>query len=214
MRQFCWTCHRSLAACFCANVQPFISPIDIALIVHPYEARSTIGTAWILRRSINNIAWIRSKGRDLDENQNFIELLNREHRIPLLLFPGAHAFNLSQDSTQSWQDLVPHTHRPLFIIVDGTWTQAKAMVRKSRLLSTLPRVSFDTSTLSEYQFKKQPKPACLSSVEGVHRVIEVLSERGWAELPALKEHDQMLEIFRTMVKFQLQHMGAFPRTRN
>lgn len=207
MREFCWTCHRSIAACFCSLTQPFESAIDIALIVHPYEAKATIGTAWILRRSISNMKWFRSKGDDLDDNPSFLETLNAKNRIPFLLFPGSNAFNLSNGSTEAWQALAPSTHRPLLIVVDGTWTQAKAMVRKSRVLSALPRVSFETAQLSQYEFKKQPRPACLSSVESVHRVIEVLGSRGWAQAPALNEHDRMITIFRNMVKFQLQFIS-------
>lgn len=208
MRNFCRTCHRPVAACFCSAARPFDSSIDLALIVHPDEAKATVGTAWILRRSISNIKWFRSKGCDLDQNSSFLQMLGEPNRVPFLLFPGDGAFNLSQDSAETWAKLVPSTQRPLFIIVDGTWTQAKGMVRKSRILSALPRVSFETSQPSQYEFKKQPRPSCLSSVESVHRVIEVTDSRGWAKRPALNEHDQMIAIFRNMVKFQLQYIPA------
>ena len=211
MRKFCWTCHRPTVACFCTLTRPFLSFADFALIVHPYEARSTVGTAWILRRSISNIKWFRSKGTGLDVDPSFLEMLSAPDRVPLLLFPGTKAFNLSQDSAEAWQGLVPNSQRPLFIVIDGTWTQAHAMLRKSMLLRSLPRVSFETIQLSEYGFKKQPHQACLSSVEGVHRVIEVLASRGWGHLPALREHDQMIEIFRSMVKFQATQVKN-PRT--
>jgi DTW domain-containing protein YfiP len=211
MREFCWTCHRCTNACFCAATLSFASSVDFALIVHPYEVRSTIGTAWILRRSISNMKWFRSKGLGLDEDQSFLKMVSAPDTVPLLLFPGANAFNLSRDSDEAWQGLVPKTKRPLFIVIDGTWTQAKAMLRQSPILSSLPRVSFETVKLSEYGFKKQPHPACLSSVEGVHRVIDVVDSRGWGKAPALGEHDQMIEIFRGMVKFQLGQKRS-PRT--
>ncbi len=204
MREFCWTCHRPTVACFCALTRPFVSFADFALIVHPDEARSTVGTAWILRRSISNIKWFRSKGIGLDSDPGFLEMLSAPGSVPLLLFPGPKVFNLSQDSTEAWESLVSNSQRPLFIVIDGTWTQAHAMLRKSMLLHALPRVSFETIQLSEYGFKKQPHQFCLSSVEGVHRVIEVLASRGWGQLPALREHDQMIEIFRNMVKFQIK----------
>jgi DTW domain-containing protein YfiP len=179
--------------------------------VHPYEVRSTVGTAWILRRSISNIKWFRSKGIGLDTDPDFLKLLSAPETVPLLLFPGPKTFNLSLASTEDWRCLVPKSQRPLFFVVDGTWTQAHAMLRKSTLLRNLPRVSFETNHPSEYGFKIQPHPDCLSSVEGVHRVIEILATRGWGELPARREHDQMIEIFRHMVKFQLEQERN-PRT--
>jgi DTW domain-containing protein YfiP len=185
-------------------IQPFASSAEFALVVHPYEARSTVGTAWILRRSISNIRWFRSKGIDLDEDPTFLELLGSPDKVPLLLFPGPKAFDLNRASNDQWSELVPRSRRPLFFVIDGTWTQAHAMLRKSRLLRALPRVSFEAGRASEYGFKIQPHPACLSSVEGVHRVIEILGARGWGSLPRLSEHNQMIEIFRQMVSFQLK----------
>jgi DTW domain-containing protein YfiP len=211
MREFCWTCHRPAVACFCALTLPFASSSDFALVVHPYEARSTVGTAWILRRSISNLRWIRRKGIELDTDPGFLELLGAPETVPLLLFPGTGSFNLSQASTEDWRKQVPGSRRPLFIIIDGTWTQAHAILRKSRVLRELPRVSFDATKLSEYGFKIQPHPACLSCVEAVHRMIELLAERGWAAPPGLREHDRMIELFRRMVRFQLEQ-EKHPRT--
>ena len=180
-----------------------MSSAEFALVVHPYEAGSTVGTAWILRRSISNIQWFRSKGIGLDEDPGFLEFLHRPNTVPLLLFPGPQALNLNQASDQDWKSLVPASQRPVFFVVDGTWSHAHAMLRKSTLLRSLPRVSFETVQPSEYGFKIQPHPDCLSSVEGVHRVIEILASRGWAPPPAFREHDQMIEIFRNMVRFQI-----------
>lgn len=207
MRDFCWACHRPRSACFCAHALPFTSDVDFALIVHPYEVRSTVGTAWIMRRSMLNLGWFRSKGSELDLDPLFLKLISDPGIVPLLLFPGPLAFNLSRAPTEDWQELVPETKRPLFIVIDGTWTQARAMLRRSKVLSALPRVSFDSTQRSEYGFKIQPHPACLSSVEGVHRVIEILASRGWSKLPPERAHDRMIEIFRAMVRFQLQHEG-------
>ena len=204
MRSFCWSCHRPVVACFCALVRSFSSFADFALVVHPSEVKSTVGTAWILRRSISNLKWVRSSGVGLDQDPKFLELLNSADRVPLVLFPGPLSFNLNRDSEVAWRELVPPSKRPLFIVIDGTWTQARSMMGRSLLRRSLPRVSFETEQLSEYEFKKQPHPACLSSVEGVHRVIEVLADRDWGKPPIFREHDQMIEIFRGMVKFQLE----------
>lgn len=204
MRPFCWECHRPRLACFCAIARPFVSSVDFALVVHPSEVSSTVGTAWILRKSISNLKWIRSPGTGLDQNARFLELISAPERAPLLLFPGKDTLELNHASIDEWRTLVPEGRRPLFVVLDGTWSQARAMLGKSQILRSLPRVSFETERPSEYQFKRQPQPLCLSSVEGVHRVIEILASRGWAASPPEREHDQALEIFRGMVRFQLE----------
>jgi DTW domain-containing protein YfiP len=156
---------------------------------------------------------VRSKGHELDTNPHFLDALAATDTVPLLLFPGASAVNMNQTFKEEWQAIVPPAKKPLFIVIDGTWTQAHAILRRSHLLKMLPRVSFETLKLSEYQFKNQPHPACLSSVEGVHRVMEVLAERGWHSLPEKREHDQMIEIFRGMVRFQMRQ-ERHPRFEN
>src|SRR3954453_23753155 len=105
MREFCSTCHRPTVTCFCALTRPFVSSTDFALVVHPYEARSTVGTAWILRRSISNIQRFRSKGTGLDDDPAFLKVLHSPDTVPLLLFPGPGAFNLSRASTEDWEGL-------------------------------------------------------------------------------------------------------------
>lgn len=198
MRPFCWTCHRPELACFCANTLPFTAEVEFALIVHPLEVSSTVGTAWILRRSISNLHWFRSDGSDLDENPRFVELLN--DRSPYVLYPGETSLNLDDEQRKLEE-------RPLIIVIDGTWSQAKSMLNRSTKLRNLPRISFVPRTTSDYRFKRQPRPECLSSVEGVHRVIEILSP------PASRAHDRMIEIFQSMVTFQLKQAAENPTTR-
>lgn len=202
-RPFCWDCHRPTAACFCAMAVPFESPTEFAIIVHPDEAASTVGTAWILRRSMKNLFWIRSSGWDLDTDLNFLARIHRPDTIPFLMYPSPKSLNIDLCTKEEWVAKVPVGLRPLFIVVDGTWTQASAILRRSPLLMSLPRVTFQDGTPSEYGFKIQPHPSCLSCVEGVHRVIDKMSARGWASLPPNREHDRMLDIFRHMVRFQL-----------
>jgi DTW domain-containing protein YfiP len=177
------------------------------MIVHPNEANSTVGTAWILRRSISNLAWIRSTGDELDQNPNFLKWIESKELSPLLLFPGPSALNLNTASLEDWQAITPKPRRPLFIVIDGSWSEARGILRKSALLQSLPRVSFEAAQPSEYGFKKQPHPACLSCVEGVHRVIESLALRGWGSLPLQREHDVMISIFRKMIEFQNSQTG-------
>lgn len=202
-RPFCRSCNRTAARCFCARAIEFDSPVDFAIVVHPDEAGSTVGTAWILRRSMRNLHWFRNNGSDLDQDRKFQQLLDDPGRAPFLLYPGQTALNLDRCTNEEWAARTPEGKRPLFIIVDGTWTQAAQILRRSARLRALPRASFDSSALSEYGFKKQPRKHCLSCVEGVHKVLESVAARGWAALPPAREHDRMIEIFREMVRSQL-----------
>lgn len=65
------------------------------------------------------------------------------------------------------------------MVIDGTWIQARAMLKRNKKLSALPRVSSDTAHRSEYRCKAQLHPNYLSTVEGVRRKIEALADCRW-----------------------------------
>ncbi len=54
---------------------------------------------------------------------------------------------------------------PLFILLDGTWTEAKKMFRKSPYLAGLPLLSLQVSHLSDYQLREAQRPEQHCTVE-------------------------------------------------
>ena len=48
----------------------------------------------------------------------------------------------------------PSGKPPLFIMLDGTWTEARKMFRKSPWLDALPVMSLDVSTPSRYTLRE------------------------------------------------------------
>ena len=69
---------------------------------------------------------------------------------PLVVFPAAYA-----DPGREVLTTPPVSGKPpLFIMLDGTWTEARKMFRKSPWLDALPVMSLDVSTPSRYTLRE------------------------------------------------------------
>ena len=81
------------------------------------------------------------------ENPELLAVLNDEKWFPLVVFPQEYA----DDDRQVFSNKVicPEGKRPLFIMLDGSWREAKKMFRKSPYLDRFPMVSFDAKTAIE-----------------------------------------------------------------
>jgi DTW domain-containing protein YfiP len=78
------------------------------------------------------------------------------------------------------------------------------MLRTSAVLSKLPKISFQVNKPSRFQFKKQPKDFCLSTVEAVHLLIENLQVRGLCTVNPPGAQTRMLDAFDLLVRTQLK----------
>lgn len=65
-----------------------------------------------------------------------------------------------------------------FILIDGTWHEARKIYQRSPYLRKVRRISLKPTGKSLYNLRKNQKEACLCTAECV---IEILQERGMAE---------------------------------
>lgn len=114
----------------------------------------------------------------------------------MLLFPGPGSTDASE---------LPRPPRTL-IVVDGTWINARKVVERSPLLSALPRIGFTPSRPGNYRIRKEPAEHCLSTIEAVAYVLEVLEAAPGRFTPILGSFDRMVDL-------QLDYIAARPKTR-
>ena len=102
------------------------------------------------------------------------EILTKEKSCSFLLYPGKDNFNLSirkSSEINSFMGTNPH-----IFILDGTWPCARKMLKLSKNLQKLKRVSFDNTIKSKFIIKQQPESLCLSTIESVYTVLNLLKE--------------------------------------
>ncbi|MCM2322849.1 MAG: DTW domain-containing protein [Oligoflexia bacterium] len=202
-RRICPRCRRAGDTCYCAAARTIHAPVRFVVLLHPQEARRRIGTARIVKLCIPDTVLLVGKGPELDENAGLLSLLSDPGLQPLLLFPGPEATAVETAA----QGCEPGK-KPVILVVDGTWKQAGRMLRESRLLQALPRVSFAEGRSSAYGFRRQPAAHCLSTVEAVHEAITRLQP------PGARDHDVLLEVFSELVRCQVAYSDRArpPRT--
>lgn len=197
-RPLCTRCLRAGAVCLCDGIRPFRTFFQIVLLQHPKERKNSIGTARFTHLTLTDSRLI--AGAEFETDPEVTAILADPANYPTVLFPGDTSVNLAE-SREAFLSGIPagpsgNPRRLVVFVIDGTWSQARAMIRKSARLAALPRVSFTLDRLSQYKVRKQPSEYCLSTVEAVARLVKLLDPAAPAET--------LIETFARMVDHQLE----------
>lgn len=189
---------RPSSTCICKHINPIKTKTRFIILMHPKEyKRERIGTGLMTQLQLENSEII--VGIDFTHNKRVNEILDKE-KNSFLLYPGKDNFNLSISNSSeinSFMGRHPHT-----FILDGTWPCARKMFKLSKNLQKLKRVSFDINIKSKFIIKQQPKALCLSTIESVYTVINLLKEADLEEC----ETKGFLLPFEKMIAYQLDFM--------
>ncbi|TMP54689.1 MULTISPECIES: DTW domain-containing protein [unclassified Pseudoalteromonas] len=101
-----------------------------------------------------------------------LALLNNDKYQPFVIFP---AEDVETDRVVTQVE----THagkQPLFIFLDGTWREAKKMIRKSPYLDNLPVLSITSEKLSDYRLRVAPHAHQLGTAEVAIMVLALAGE--------------------------------------
>lgn len=178
-RAVCDRCRRPASVCYCAHIPTLPTRTQVLLLQHPRERDNAIGTARMAHLALPGS--VLRVGVTFDDDTIVRRAL--AERPAYLLFPGPGALAPSE---------LPDEAITL-VVVDGTWWQAKKLVRANPLLQALPRVGLSPSRPSEYQIRRQPAELCVSTIEALAETLTVLER---AELDTLRVP------FRAMVATQ------------
>lgn len=76
----------------------------------------------------------------------------------------------------------PTDRIPAFIILDGTWKEARKILRKSNFLKGLPLVSLEPNCASNYDLRKGAAEGNLCTIEAVIEILKINGEGGSAQI--------------------------------
>jgi len=104
-----------------------------------------------------------------------------------VLFPGEDAL-----PPETLREGEPWT----LVVVDGTWPQARKIVQRDPVLSSLPRIGFRPERPGNYRIRREPSAECLATVEAIAQVL--------AHVEGSPERfDSMIRAFTHMVDLQI-----------
>jgi len=167
--------------------------------MHPMEAKKEkMGTGRISLAMLANSQMI--MGVDFTEDNEVNGLINDSDNYCLTMYPGERSLNVSEHDVTPLQNLLSEKKNVIVFLIDGTWPCAKKMMRLSKNIRALPRVSFTATHTSIFEIKEQPADYCLSTLESIHFFIQECNRRGVEETH--KKEDQMIAVFKEMINFQ------------
>ena len=190
---------RPSSTCICKHISPFHTKTRFIILMHPKEYRKEkSGTGHITNLQLEHSEII--VGIDFTNNKRVNEILTKEKSSSFLLYPGEDNFNLSiRKSTE----IIPFMgENPHIFILDGTWPCARKMLKLSTNLQKLKRVSFDNKIKSKFIIKQQPESLCLSTIESVYTVLNLLKEGDLEQC----ETKNFLIPFEKMIEYQLEYV--------
>ena len=184
-REVCPRCERPTRVCYCAHLTSIDTKTRIVLLQHPREEDMAIGTARMASLCLPNSEL--HVGVDFQTSPALRRALSDPSRPAALLYPSDGAVDVLTDPPRG-----PIT----LVVVDGTWWQARKLVRVNPEIAKLPRYAFRAPTPSEYRIRSEPDEAYVSTIEALVHVLGVL-EGDPEKLRAL------LVPFRAMIDTQI-----------
>jgi DTW domain-containing protein YfiP len=192
-RAVCLRCLRPARVCYCAVLPHLPTRTRVVILQHPRERDMPIGTARMASLCLPSAAL--HVGVRWGEHPALAAALSDPARPPILLYPGPGARDVLRE---------PPPGPVTLVVVDGTWSQARTVVRDNPILQSLPRYAFAAPEPSQYRIRREPRTEYCSTIEALMYVLGAL-EGDPAPFRAL------LEPLRAMVDAQLACQADAPR---
>lgn len=145
----CPGCRLVPSHCMC-SVRPEVpTRAGMCLLMADIEPLKPSNTGWLIADVVQDtfaFGWART-----EVDPRLLALLADPQWLPLVVFPGEFVApeRVVHDVPQAAAG-----QRPLFILLDATWPEARKMFRKSPYLNALPVLSLNPEQVSRYQLRR------------------------------------------------------------
>jgi DTW domain-containing protein len=173
--QRCPHCRVIPSHCLCAWRPQVEARAGMCLLMHDVEALKPSNTGWLIADVVHDttaFGWSR-----IEVDAALPALLADPQWQPYLVFPGEYA---APERVVSEVAPVPGK-RPLFVLLDATWTEARKMFRKSPYLDNLPVLSLQPEQLSRYRLRRSKRDDHLCTAEVAALCLELAGDQRAAE---------------------------------
>ena len=162
----CAGCRLIPSHCLCAFRPAVAVRAGVCLVMADIEPLKPSNTGWLIADVVADtfaFGWART-----EVDPALLALLADPQWQPYLVFPGEF---VAQERVVT--ELLPTEalggtpgKRPLFVLLDATWPEARKMFRKSPYLDKLPVLSLQSEQLSRYRLRRSQRDAhfCTSEV--------------------------------------------------
>ncbi len=166
----CTTCYLPLVGCICPLTPTIHTQAQWWILIHPDERLKPTNTARLIGATIPHTGffpWHRTA-----PPAALMALLREERFMPYLLFPHGDPRLFERLRERPW---LPD-RLPAFVLLDGTWSQARKIFSRSPYLQGIPRLSLQPQQPSAYTLRRQRCATHLSTVEVAIALLEQIEE--------------------------------------
>ncbi|HLA30043.1 MAG TPA: tRNA-uridine aminocarboxypropyltransferase [Pseudomonas sp.] len=171
----CPGCRLAESHCLCAWRPRIAAQSAVCLLMHDVEALKPSNTGWLIAdvlAATTAFGWSR-----VEVDAALPVLLEDPQWQPYLVFPGEY---VAPERVVS--EVRPAAgKRPLFVLLDATWTEARKMFRKSPYLDSLPVLSLQPEQLSRYRLRRSTRAEHLCTAEVAALCLELAGDQRAAD---------------------------------
>jgi DTW domain-containing protein YfiP len=193
----CTRCERPVSVCYCAALTTIETRSRIVILQHPREQGMPIGTAHMAHLCLPQSSV--HVGIKWDGTDVLRRACADPERPPVLLYPGKGARDILQD---------PPVAPVTLIVIDGTWSQARTLVRNSPELADVPQYAFNPPAPSNYRIRREPRDEYVSTIEALMHVLGAIEGDAQRFRPLLRPMNAMVD-----AQIKARAANRHPRTK-
>lgn len=149
-REHCPGCRLVTTHCMCALRPQVDVDAGVCLLMHDAEPLKPSNTGWLIADVVPHthaFGWARTEA-----DPALLALLADPQWQPYVVFPGE--FVAPERVVHAVPPPQPGGPRPLFVLLDATWPEARKMFRKSPYLERFPVLSLEGGEASRYRLRR------------------------------------------------------------
>ncbi len=156
----CLVCYKHPEVCPCAEIRPIETCQRIYIFQHPFEVHRPSATARLVTLAVPAVRLFVKD--DPEQEQELARLVRDPASRTYLVFPDPSA---PQPAEAAARSLAEDGRPASFVLLDGSWRQARRMRRRRPFLRELPLASLRPESTSDYRIRRQSAPENLSTLE-------------------------------------------------
>jgi DTW domain-containing protein YfiP len=172
----CAGCRLIPSHCMCALRPAVPTRAGVCLVMADIEPLKPSNTGWLIADVVADtfaFGWART-----EVDPALLALLADPQWQPYLVFPGEFVAAERVVTDVLPADVAAGTanRRPLFVLLDATWPEARKMFRKSPYLNHLPVLSLQSEQLSRYKLRRSQRDEHFCTSEVAALCLELAGE--------------------------------------
>ena len=170
----CPGCRLPVAHCMCAVRPQLTTQASMCLLMADIEPLKPSNTGWLIADVVADtfaFGWART-----EVNPALLALLADPQWQPYVVFPGEFAPPQRVVTALPPPSAASSVKRPLFVLLDATWQEARRMFRKSPYLDHLPVLSLAPEQVSRYVLRRSRRGDHFCTAEVAAMCLELAGE--------------------------------------